>query len=75
MIHHPGWSMGWGMGWGMWFPPLLLILVVLLFYFLSDNRRRIRNGGHESAREILKRRYASGEITKEQFEEMKKDIF
>lgn len=64
--------MGWGMGLGMWFLPL--ILVILLFYFLSDNRR-VRNGDRESAREILKRRYASGEITKEQFEEMKKDIF
>lgn len=73
MMHHPDWYMGWGMGWGMWFLPL--ILVILLLYFLSDNKRRIRNGDGESAREILKRRYASGEITKEQFEEMKKDIF
>ena len=73
MIHHPDWYMGWGMGWGMWFLPL--VIVILLLYFLSDNKRRIGNGEHESAREILKRRYASGEITKEQFEEMKKDIF
>ena len=28
----------------------------------------------ETAKEILRRRYAKGEITKEQYEQMKKDI-
>lgn len=32
------------------------------------------NKSHDDALDILKRRYASGEITKEQYEEMKKDI-
>ena len=62
----------WGMGWGMWLIPLLIILAI---YFLVKNRPPAKSG--ESARspmEILKKRYAKGEITKEQFEEMKKDI-
>jgi putative membrane protein len=62
----------WGMGWGMWFIPLLIILLI---YFLVKNNSQTKNGQNaESPMEILKKRYAKGEITKEQFEEMKKDI-
>jgi len=62
----------WGMGWGMWFIPLLIILLI---YFLIKNNSQSKDGqSAESLMEILKKRYAKGEITKEQFEEMKKDI-
>jgi len=62
----------WGMGWGMWFIPLLIILLI---YFLVKNNSQTKDGqSAESPMEILKKRYAKGEITKEQFEEMKKDI-
>lgn len=62
----------WGMGWGMWFIPLLTILVI---YFLVKNNSQTKNRlNSESPMEILRKRYAKGEITKEQFEEMKKDI-
>jgi putative membrane protein len=33
-----------------------------------------RTGALESPAEILKRRYARGEITKEQFEQMRRDV-
>ena len=63
---------GWGMGWGMWFIPLLIIILI---YFLVKNIWQTKDGqSDESPMEILKKRYAKGEITKEQFEEMKKDI-
>ena len=62
----------WGMGWAMWLIPLIIILVI---YFLVINNSRNKNGQNtETPLEILKKRYAEGEITKEQFEEMKKNI-
>ncbi len=62
----------WGMGWGMWLMPVLIILVI---YFLMRNNVRTKNGRDaEMPIELAKKRYALGEITKEQFEQMKKDI-
>lgn len=67
---------GYGMGSGMWifgliFWILILIGLVLLIKYLWEG------GGarkEESALEILKKKYAKGEISKEEFEEKKKDI-
>jgi len=72
-----GWHMynnGWGMGWGGGLY-MLIILVLIVISGIAVARWALRPGGGEnSALAILKRRYAQGEITKEQFEEMKKDI-
>lgn len=68
---------GYGMGYGMWvlwliFWILIVVGIVLLIKYLWEH------GGikveQESALEILKKRYAKGEISKEEFEEKKKDI-
>ncbi len=59
----------WGMGWGMWFIPLLIILIV---YLLFKNNSQSKN--QETPLEVLKRRYAKGEITKEEYEQMKSDL-
>jgi putative membrane protein len=72
-----GWGpmMGPGFG-GMFMGILLLIAVVLIVYFLM----RVSKGGgfgtfpHETPLDVLKKRYAQGEITKEKFDEMKKDL-
>ena len=66
----------WG---GMWFGHLFWIIILGLIIWLvvrNINREdRFREHSHpDTALEILKRRYAKGEITKEQFEEMKRDI-
>ena len=61
----------WGMGWGMWIIPLVVILIIV-FAVKSNPFGEKQNS--ESPLEILKKRYAKGEITKEQFEEMKKSI-
>jgi putative membrane protein len=61
-----------GMGW-LWF--LLIALAFYLIYLNSEKSRSPRQGSiSEAPLEILKKRYARGEITREQFEEMKKDL-
>jgi len=71
---------GYGYGYGMMgggygiigliFCILVLIGLVLLIKYLWKGSAK----GGDSALEILKRRYASGEISKEEFEEKKKDL-
>ena len=70
-----GWQMGNGMGWGGGLY-MLIIFVLIVVGGIAVVRRSLRPGAGdgESALEILKRRYARGELTKEQFEEMRKDI-
>ncbi len=62
----------WGMGWGMWIAPVLIILVVYLL--LRDGRPGRPLPGPDSPLDILKKRFARGEISREEFEAMKKDL-
>ncbi len=55
--------------WGMWIIPVLF--VVLIIFLTRNNNVQSQN---ETPLGILKKRYAKGEITKEQYEEMKKNI-
>lgn len=61
---------------GMWFGWLfwiaVIVLVVILVLKLPASNKN--NNSNKTPMDILKRRYAKGEITKEQFEQMKKDI-
>ena len=69
-----GWHMGNGMGWGGGLY-MLIIFVLIVVGGIAVMRWSLRPGRDEnSALEILKRRYAQGELSKEQFEAMKKDI-
>jgi len=70
-----GWGGGFGMGLMIFFWLLFLGLIGTLIWFL------IRKGSestfkpdNESPLEILKRRYARGEIDDEEFRRMKKEI-
>lgn len=73
-------SMGWG-GWMFpWGVPILLALLVavLCLLFAGAGRDCARDSDQPregaSALEILKKRYASGEIAREEFERIKKDL-
>jgi putative membrane protein len=64
----------WGGGWGM-FPlmvPFFMIILIVAVLVLLFGRRG--GQGQESAMDILKKRYAKGEISKEEFEQIKKDL-
>ncbi len=72
---------GWGMGWfGGIFMIIfwILILVALVFFikWLVQNTGRRQTGVDDGNRalEILKERYARGEIDKVEFEEKKRDL-
>ena len=70
---HPMWW-GWGLGmmlmmflfWG-----LIIVGLVVLIRWLIGQSREARS---DSALEILRQRYARGEISKEQFDAMRRDL-
>ncbi len=72
----------WGHGFGfMWLIPLFFFVVMLFCMRGMFGRGSPGCGSHggdtplqESAREILDKRFAKGEITKEEYEEMKKSL-
>lgn len=62
---------------GGMFMMILLILAVAVLVYLALRKQpesRPAEFSRETPLEIVKRRYAKGEITKEEFEEMKKDL-
>ena len=69
------WDMhGFGLGGVlMWLLFVVLVGVVGYFIFRKLNVNRSRTSG-ETPIEILKKRYAKGEITKEEYEKTKKDL-
>jgi putative membrane protein len=71
-----GWGVGFGLGWFFMviFWVLVILGIVYLVKLLVGAGARKKGMDAETPVEILKKRYAKGEITKEQFDEMKEDI-
>lgn len=80
-----GWGNGWGMngywGGGSWIMAIIGIIfwvviiigiVYLIRWLLMGGHQRWES--HNSGIDILKQRYAKGEISKEEFEEKMKDL-
>ena len=77
----PGMMGGWGMGWiGTIFMIVFWVLVILglvfLIKWLIQTTKGEKDVVHAGSRalDILNERYAKGEIDKEEFEQVKKDI-
>ncbi len=73
------WNYGpWGMFPWMWIFPLAFLVIMLVFLFRGggwpmSGGRNDRDTG-PSARDILDRRYVQGEISREEYLQMKKDL-
>lgn len=80
------WMHGYGLGgWGIammvfmaLFWLLILLGIVFVVWFLIDSARRAIAGQpalpHETPLQVLQKRYARGEITREQYLEMKREL-
>lgn len=68
-----GMNNGWGMGFG-WIIGLIILgaIIWIIIKTINQNNKPARLG--KSAFDILKERYARGEISKEEFDERKKDL-
>ena len=77
-------SFGFG---GWWIFPIIMCIIMMVFVFFvfgrggfrppwmqGSDRNPRRSTGTETPLELLKKRYARGEITREEFEEMKRDL-
>jgi putative membrane protein len=62
-----GWG-GFGLFGGFWMIVFWILVVVLIISLFKKNEEE------KSATDILKQRYAKGEITKKEYEEIKKEI-
>jgi putative membrane protein len=73
-----GGNYGWGMGFGFGWIFMILFWGLVIFgivYFAQGAVKKSAKSEHEEAPlDLLKKRYAKGEINKEEFERMKDDI-
>jgi len=76
MSGYGGYGMGWFGGifmivvWGL----VIVGIVLLVRWLVASSKKHGTGSDADSPLEILKRRYARGEINKEEFEEKKKDL-
>lgn len=68
-----GWGMGHGMGW-WWIIGIIIIVAIVWIVMKAMKNNTATNVPGKSARDILKERYAKGEIDKDEFEERRKDL-
>lgn len=73
---HGGWWGSHSFGSGgilMWLIPIVLIGILVYFIFQRHDTPKSNNSA-ETPMDIIEKRYARGEITKEEFERMKEEL-
>jgi uncharacterized membrane protein len=62
----------------LWFVPVLVMVVMMALMMFVVGPRMMRHaqgrGSEDTPSEILRKRYASGELTKQQYEEMEQTL-
>ncbi|WP_372714362.1 SHOCT domain-containing protein [Ilyobacter sp.] len=66
-----GGMFGWMGGGLMMLFPILIVVLIFYFFTKNDKSKTIENS---TPLDILKKRYARGEMSKQEFEDMKKDL-
>ena len=75
LIMFPYEGMGWWMVFGgLWFVVFWGGLIALIVWGITRFTRRGYNAPRRDPLDIARERYASGEITREEFEQLKKDL-
>jgi putative membrane protein len=72
-----GWGMGWGLGMVVMFAFWVLVVMGALWLVRTASDRRVRRAGpqtRETPLEILQRRYASGDIARDEYEQKRRDL-
>lgn len=67
-------GMSWGMGLGWIIGILLLLVLVWIFTRMIPANEGPSRGGNKSALELLKERYARGEINEQEYERIRRSI-
>ncbi len=63
-----------GIGWGWIIGIIVLLIIILVVLRSAGQQKKAEYRDNKTALDILKERYAKGEINKEEFEERKKDL-
>ena len=69
-----GHMFGWGFGGGIMMLVFWIAFALLVLWAIKAFSQGRDNKGSTSASDILKERYAKGEINKEEFEQKRKDL-
>jgi putative membrane protein len=64
---------GWG-GLGMGIVTLVIVIIAIVVLFRALEANRAKGPSGETPLDILQKRYAKGEVTKEEFDKVKSDL-